>query len=430
MILDVVGLNRNTTNAETLLRKAGIEGDDIRIIRTQGKDTQWTRGLTKLVCAANKDDRPGLKTLYNQIVREDEDVAAEQKLNEDNAKKAALLEQLTASAERADGLGVKVPFELTQIAEKTQAELQSMLDQLNKEIDRAFNKQDSKEIVVDQRDQIQLAKLQIELAREEQEAKLFFLREDTKEKIAVLEKQMKLEDRRHEQEIARIRMSRENTKVYLPESSSRGDHPNIFERFFDEQEEADIMEDFEHTENNWITLSSVLSEIDLPRTLAFKIGDSFAISKDCIAAKLKSIGVISKFAKSGHSTLVPLAERFKALAFLRAHRYRPGKDIEKDVPAAGVVKVSAPQPEETGPSVEDESKSLAIRPLKQFRTQPINDDSDSEEPQAKKAKTGDKTNRTKAKGRWSSARAGRASRWRKSPRAGNRAQRFKFVSDC
>ena len=87
--------SNNSHNADTLLDAAGTNKSDQGIVRTPGKETQWTRELTKRVCVANKERRPGLKNLYDQIISEDAAAEAEQKENEDNARKAALLHQLT-----------------------------------------------------------------------------------------------------------------------------------------------------------------------------------------------------------------------------------------------------------------------------------------------------------------------------------------------
>ena len=118
-IVKMSGLSRSGQNVATLLAAAHIDQNDNRIAILPGKGTQWTRELTKLVCAANIETRPRLKSLYDQIVREDHEIIAEHKRNEDNATQAALNKQLLAEAERASDLGVNVPFELTLIADKS-----------------------------------------------------------------------------------------------------------------------------------------------------------------------------------------------------------------------------------------------------------------------------------------------------------------------
>ena len=132
---------------------------------------------------------------------------------------------------------------------------------------------------------------------------------DDEESQKVIDKNIELE-----------RVRREDTKAHVAQSTGRGDKPMIYKRFFDEIEEKSIVDDVDG--NNWIEAAAVLSKIDLPSVLAFKFGDAKVNSQDRIVAHLKANGVISKFAKSGHSTIIPLGERFKALEYLRAHRYK------------------------------------------------------------------------------------------------------------
>lgn len=75
--------------------------------------------------------------------REDDAMETERKKNQSNATKAEMLEQLRTGAERAKALGLKLPFELTQIAEKTPPELQNMLQDLNHTINRVAIKRHS-----------------------------------------------------------------------------------------------------------------------------------------------------------------------------------------------------------------------------------------------------------------------------------------------
>ena len=64
------------------MNAAGLDKKDKRILRTPGKETRWTRELTKLVCAVNQEKRPGLKRLLDQIVSEDNEMTLHQEVIE------------------------------------------------------------------------------------------------------------------------------------------------------------------------------------------------------------------------------------------------------------------------------------------------------------------------------------------------------------
>ena len=89
-LMDLLGIGHSKSNANTLMKKAGIQSRRPPHRAEQGKSTQWTRELTKIVCAANKDKRPALDRLYKQIVREDEEIAAEQKKESEGTESKAV----------------------------------------------------------------------------------------------------------------------------------------------------------------------------------------------------------------------------------------------------------------------------------------------------------------------------------------------------